>query len=123
MYFVWQIGDVDVIEVGGDLDAFSSPNLATAIDRCSRFVSRSLVVSLEFCEYCDASGISVLVRAKTRLGDGLRIVVPLENRIRRVFRITRLEESLSLDKSLQSALRIRPLSGSRAFDDRSEIAS
>jgi hypothetical protein len=57
-------------------------------------------VSLDACTYCDASGLSVLLRAKAVLGARLSIVVPARHVTRRIFEITNKVEPLGLREAL-----------------------
>lgn len=57
-------------------------------------------MSLDACTYCDASGLSVLLRAKAVLGARLSIVVPARHVTRRIFEITNKVEPLGLREAL-----------------------
>jgi anti-anti-sigma factor len=106
MYQVRQHDSAAVIAVDGALDIASAPELTAAVAVASEGGSaKSIVVSLDSCGYCDASGLGVLVPAKKRLGSRLAIVVPRTALVRRVFELTGLTKSLLVYPELSDALR------------------
>jgi anti-anti-sigma factor len=120
MFHVYEQGGVNVIEVAADLDIASSSALASAIELAARMPHRRTVVNLVDCQYCDSTGLSVLVRAKRRLGERLVIVGPSRGAGRRAFDITELTEALALCSTLEEALTIpeTPIGGSTQADQR-----
>lgn len=109
MHHVEQRGTSTVIHVDHDLDIASSPLLDASIRLAEGDTDSGIIVSLERCTYCDATGLTVLVRAKKRNGSNLTIVVPDTARCYRAFEITGLSKSLSLSPSLQRALEMVPI--------------
>lgn len=66
-----------------------------------------LVVDLLHCSYVDSAGLGVIARVDARcreVGVGLRLVVEPASGIERVLSMTRLNEVLYVDKSLDEAL-------------------
>jgi anti-anti-sigma factor len=104
IFSVSQKCDVSIIQVEDDLDIATSAGLASAIERATRSTLPRIVVSLETCRFCDASGLHVLLEAKTLLGSRLAIVVPPRCSARLIFEITELVNDLSLRDSLDEAL-------------------
>jgi len=104
VFDVHQVGEATIIDVAEDLDMCTSSALESTINLAALDLSKRVIVSLEKCLYCDASGLNVLVKARKRLGSMLLVVVPRANRIRRIFHITGLEEILSLSASLHDAV-------------------
>jgi anti-anti-sigma factor len=96
-------GEHSLINVGTDLDICSAASLASAI-RLAATVAPDVIVSLEDCGYCDASGLSALLAAKAALGARLSIVVPLGLPVRRVFEITNMASILALCHDLNEAI-------------------
>ena len=89
MHHVEQRGISTVIHVEHDLDIASAPMLDASI-RLAEAEERRVIVSLERCSYCDANGLTVLLRAKRRNGSNFAIVVPDSSRgFRGVFRYFR----------------------------------
>jgi anti-anti-sigma factor len=93
-----------VIHVDHDLDITSAPVLDASIRLAEADTDCRIVVSLERCSYCDANGLTVLIRAKKRNGSNFTVVVPDSERCRRVFEITGLSKSLSVFPNLERAL-------------------
>ena len=101
VFTITQRGDTCLILVEHDIDMFSSSALASSITLAAAGTQRRIIVSLETCSFIDASALTVLIQAKTELGDRLAIVVPLENRIRRIFEITNLISWLKITTTPQ----------------------
>jgi anti-anti-sigma factor len=107
MFHVRQTDDACIIEVDRDLDLVSASTLTSAIALADESAAgRTIIVSLEHSPYCDGSGLGVLATAKKLLGARLVIVVPLDNRVRRVFDLTGLSEHLALRSSVRDALAV-----------------
>ena len=87
-----------------DLDIGTSPSLAAVIELASSENLGRIIVSLESCPFCDASALTVLLRAKNALGSRLSIVVPASHSTRRIFEITGLTARLALCGDLDEAL-------------------
>lgn len=77
-------------ELEGEVDLLLPP------DRC--------VIDLSECRYIDTSTIAVLIRAFRRLGNHLRIVVPLRSHLERIFGIAGLHDVLPIVPTLERAL-------------------
>jgi anti-anti-sigma factor len=110
MFHVYEQGGVNIIEVATDLDIASSGALASAIELAANMPYPRSIVNLVDCQFCDSTGLSVLVRAKRRLGDRLAIVGPSRSAGRRAFDVTELTEALALCATLEEALTIPPKS-------------
>jgi anti-anti-sigma factor len=108
MFHVYEQDGVNIIEVAADLDIASSGALASAIELAAFMPYPRTVINLVDCQYCDSTGLSVLVRAKRRLGERLIIVGPSRISGRRAFDVTELTEALALCTSLEEALTIPP---------------
>jgi anti-sigma B factor antagonist len=99
--------DQDVLTVGvvGEVDMSTAPRLLEILDAVSE-ASRLVVVDLTEVSFLDSSGLNVLVKAQRRLaprGIALRVVVPSDHALRRVFEIARLEEQLQIVESAEEA--------------------
>jgi anti-anti-sigma factor len=93
-----------VVRVVGDLDILCCNAFAEALDGAAQGPGR-VIVSLEDCEYCDSSGLLVLIRARKSLGERLVVVVPRDSGLNRLFDITGLSAGLATVVSLDRALR------------------
>jgi anti-sigma B factor antagonist len=100
------VGDALLIEVAGEVDMTSAPELGKAIELVPEQTSR-VVVDLSGVTFLDSSGLNALVRGSRSL-DGkeivFHVVVPGDSVVRRVFEITHLTESLSVVDSVDRAL-------------------
>jgi anti-anti-sigma factor len=97
-----------VVRVRGELDYSSSDRLGSAIEGTQQADAQPVVVDLSECRYIDSTVLTVLIRASKTLGDTLRIVVPLDSHIRRIFAITNLDRMLNLDEKFEGSPEERP---------------
>jgi len=104
MFTVSQHNDSSVIAVQHDLDLATTASLGRAIAHAALATGSRIVVSLVDCHYCDASGLRVLLAAKSQLGRRLSIVVPRVGSVRRIFELTELTERLELCDDLDLAV-------------------
>jgi len=93
---------VRVVPVTGEVDLANSSALEARIETALAEGPAVVVVDFSAADYIDSTVLSVLVRQKKHAGEQLRIVVPEESRLRRIFRLTGLEERLDLKTSLAS---------------------
>jgi anti-sigma B factor antagonist len=101
-------GATAVVRIRGELDYSSSDQLGSAIEGTQQANAQPVVVDFSECRYIDSTVLTVLIRASKALGDTLRIVVPLDSHIRRIFAITNLDRMLNIDEKLEGALEERP---------------
>lgn len=97
---------VIVLEITGEVDLDTAPELARALDIRGGDVDR-VVVDLTAVTFLDSSGLRALVEAWRRLAVleiALRVVVPTPSIVRRVFELTDLVETLGIVASLEDAL-------------------
>jgi anti-sigma B factor antagonist len=89
---------VRVIDIDGEITAFSERVLAEAHAEASKGVVRAVVLNFEDLAYMNSGGIGLLVttliRAK-RAGHGLR-AYGLSDHYREIFSITRLNEAIRI---------------------------
>ena len=91
-------GDVTVLTVRGELDAYSAPMLDEAFDRVLADGARRLVVDLASVGFIDSSGLRSMIRARKQVGDepeALRIRNPQPATVR-LLDITGLTEHFPL---------------------------
>jgi anti-anti-sigma factor len=93
----------EVLHVFGDVDITDDGNFEAAIERSIRD-GRPLVIDLAGCAYMGASALSVLVRAKARLGDALRLAAPATGFAGRLLTIAEMQRYFTIERSLESAL-------------------
>jgi len=97
---------VAVIQLGGEVDVYTSPRLKQEmVDLLNRGLV-NLVVDLNAVEYLDSTGLGVLIgglkRAREREGD-LRLICD-NMRILRIFEITGLTKIFDVDRTEADAL-------------------
>ena len=98
---------VSVIDIEGELTAFSEDVLMDAYNQASEREARAIVLNFEGLEYMNSSGIGLLVtllirvnREKQRL-----LTYGLTEHYRNIFQITRLDDAISIFDSEEEAVR------------------
>ena len=97
--------DVLMVAVAGEVDMSTAPRLLEILDAVSD-APRLVVVDLSEVGFLDSSGLNALVKGQRRLasrGIVLRVVVPSDHAVRRVFAIARLEDQLQIVESAEDA--------------------
>jgi anti-anti-sigma factor len=92
----------DVLHVFDEVDLATAPELERRVDQLTG--PRRCVLNFADCRYIDSSTLAVLIRAFRRLGDHLRIVVPLHSRVERVLGLAGLHDVLPIVPSMERAL-------------------
>jgi anti-sigma B factor antagonist len=87
-----------VIDLAGELDIASAPELKKAIDRATASGARIVIVDLHGLEFMDSTGISLLVRAhKSALKSEHRFaVIKGAPQVDRLLTLTGLDQQLTL---------------------------
>lgn len=95
-----------MVAAAGEVDVYTAPTLDTELTRAVEAGATAVVVDLSAVDFLDSTGLSVLVKALERLRerDGSLAVVVSAERVAKVFRITGLDEMLSLHATLDAAL-------------------
>lgn len=91
-------GSVPIIDLSGEVDAYTSARFREAMVDLIDTGAASLIVSMMKVEYIDSSGLGALVGGLKRSTErGGRIVIVCDNpQIRKVFEITGLEKVFPL---------------------------
>ncbi len=85
--------EINVVHVVGDVDIANSKQFEEMLMKGD--AGRGLVVNLTECSYIDSTGLSVLVRAKRRLGDAFSVIAHPEGMVRRILELTQLWKVLA----------------------------
>jgi anti-sigma B factor antagonist len=97
-----------LVEVGGEIDVASAPELRDCLNQTIDAGGRQLVVDLRQVSFIDSVGLGVLVGARRRLlrygHDGGLQLVCANGLILRVFRISGLDRVFPLHATLTDAL-------------------
>jgi anti-sigma B factor antagonist len=99
-------GGTLIIEVAGEVDMATAPELATAINDPDQTVER-VIVNLTEVSFLDSSGLNTLIHCAHELEErdvAVRVVSPRDENVRRVLEITRLIDRLNVVDSLDDAL-------------------
>jgi anti-sigma B factor antagonist len=101
------IDGVSVLAVHGEIDTFTAPRLAQAINHGLATSATALVVDLSKLEFLASAGMSVLLDGhKSAQGSGKRLIVVADGpATSRPMRLIGLDQELNLRASLDAALR------------------
>ncbi|HKA66857.1 MAG TPA: STAS domain-containing protein [Solirubrobacterales bacterium] len=104
-------GGIRVIEVRGELDLSTAPELARPLEDAVSTPEASVLIDLTECEFIDSTGIAIIVRAWQKLDGGAngegrgRLVICSDNdQVRRILDITGLELSIPIHGTRDEAL-------------------
>lgn len=99
-------GASTIVEVGGEIDIFTTPQLREHLDDLVRQGNNQLVVDLSQVEFLDSTGLGALAyrnRYLTERGGSMRLVCT-QDRILKIFRIIGLESAFGIYPSVAEAL-------------------
>jgi anti-anti-sigma factor len=101
------IDGVSILAVNGELDTFTAPRLAEAINHGLATSTTALVVDLSKLEFLASAGMSVLLDGhKSAQGSGKQLYVVADGpATSRPMRLMGLDQELNLRSSLEAALR------------------
>ena len=94
--------DCEVVEVDGELDCQTAPELAEALQHAAGD-GRPVVVDLSRLRFIDSSGLHILMSGAGS-EDGRRIIVCPPGNVARVLSIVRAEAAMSVHERLEEAL-------------------
>jgi anti-sigma B factor antagonist len=98
--------DVAVVTVGGEIDLYTAPQLRTELVESLALGARRLVVDMSRAEFCDSTGISVLLSAMKRSrdrGGDLELVAP-KPAVMKVLQVTGLDEVFVIHPDVDASL-------------------
>ena len=103
---VRRVGTDNVVDVAGDIDLNCSHPFQQALLTLLDENPRRLIVNLAGVAYMDSSGVASLVKvlSRARKSGCTLYLVALQERVRSVFEITRLDDVFSIRKTEQEAL-------------------
>ena len=95
-----------LVVVCGELDIYTAPRLHEALDAGIAAGVRNLVVDLSEVAFIESTALGVLVAATKRLqsGDGALAIVCPDEKMRRIFQITGLDQVFAMHTSRDEAL-------------------
>lgn len=98
-------GDVEIIEVGGEIDVYTAPRLREAIITAVDAGHTRLVIDVRKVDFLDSTGLGVLVGAlkRVRADGGSLDIVCTQERILKIFEITGLDKVFGLHATVDEA--------------------
>lgn len=104
---VRQAGDqTSVVDIEGEVSAFSERSLMAAYNQASEEGARSIILNFDRLDYMNSSGIGLLVTLLIRANrNGHHLLAyGLNEHYRRIFELTRLNEAIRVYDSEAAAL-------------------
>lgn len=97
---------VTVLTVSGELDHHTAPSLTQALEDTPFARGSRTVLDLSGLLYCDSTGITVLITAyhRAQATDSRLYLAGVNQDLMRVFRIVGLDQVLSFEPSVESAI-------------------
>ncbi|SER38301.1 anti-sigma B factor antagonist [Gracilibacillus ureilyticus] len=91
------------IKLAGEIDAYTAPKLKEALLPLVKKENVTVVVDLEHVNYMDSTGLGVFISAlkATKEYDSELRLVSLQDRVRRLFEITGLENIINIDSTVR----------------------
>lgn len=102
----YEIDDATVVEVGGELDALSAPELDQYMEATVNQKPRVVVLDLSGVDFMDSSGLGICIKSLKRVSDagGQMLLVVTTPRVMRVLEITGIDQSIPVAPSVDEAL-------------------
>jgi anti-anti-sigma factor len=97
------IDGAELVHVIGEIDLSAAPELEAILDTVADS-ARALILDFSACQYFDSTTITILIRKMKAFGERFVIVIPDDRPMRRVLRVCNLEDVLSIEPSLASAV-------------------
>jgi anti-sigma B factor antagonist len=107
MYFRSQIVDnVQIVELAGSFDAYHAPEVRQWINQALERDPVNLVVNLREVSFLDSTGLSTLVQfmKRMRMTNGDLCLCELQQPVRMIFELTRLDSVFEIFSSEEEAL-------------------
>ena len=98
------LGKLTLLHVMGELDISNYMELSEAIADAAGRSSGPLIVGFVECTYVDTSGLTALVGAHRKYGKRLRVVVPPDSKVRRIFEATGLHRALLVHDDFRAGI-------------------
>lgn len=100
-----RIGGIAVVSVSGVIDMLTSPELEAGIGSAQQTDAEAVVVDLTDVEFLSSAGMSVLVAARERVGDGAKFAVVADSpATSRPIKLVGLAERIGLHATLDEAI-------------------
>ena len=118
-----QVGGAIVVEVGGEVELHSAPQLREELHRVCEAEKPCIVVDLSGVSFIDSTGLGVLIGGLKRARErGSLSVVVTQYKVRRVFEITGLTGVFTLFDSVDEAIKACSRGGKKNSDKQPQDA-
>ena len=99
-------GDIHILEISGELDYHSSPELREKLTELTGKQAPKILVNLGGVDYMDSSGIATFVEAfqKAKRYQGRLILAALTDTVRGVFEIAKLDSIFEITSTVAEAV-------------------
>jgi anti-sigma B factor antagonist len=88
-----RVGDFSVVSVFGEIDLATEPQLREALEPLLSQPNPQVVLDLTNVDFCDSTGVTLLVRSRRRLGpSGRLLLVGAQPPVERLLQITGLDQ-------------------------------
>jgi len=98
--------EADILHVLGEVDLANADEFQAAMTALTKGAGE-VVADLTACTYMDSSGLRVIALAHKTIGDRLRVVIPQNGSVHRIFEITGLAGQFNACENVDAALRRR----------------
>jgi anti-anti-sigma factor len=99
-------GDIILLDIRGDVTAFSEPSLNSAYNRAKESGPKKILLKFEETAYINSGGIAVLIQilAQTRRNNQKIGITGLSDHFKKVFSMVGITKLATIYPSLQDAL-------------------
>lgn len=99
-------GDIILLDIHGDVTAFSEPSLNSAYNQSRESASKKIILKFEEAAYINSGGIAVLIQvlAQTRRNNQKIGITGLSDHFKKVFNMVGITKFATIYPSLQDAL-------------------
>ena len=100
----------NVLSLEGEIDLHVSPDIAAALRKMIGRKSKKVVVDLSRVTYIDSSGLAALIEGMQKVEEygGAFALVGLQETVRTIFEIARLDQVFRIFSDVDSALAAEP---------------
>jgi anti-sigma B factor antagonist len=101
-----QVNDAMILSPFGEIDLSRAPSFRMHINSVQSQRPKKLIIDLAGVPYMDSSGVATLVEAmqNARRGGGKLILCAMQDRVRSIFEIARLDMVFTIVKSTEDGL-------------------
>ena len=103
-------GEIVIVALKGRLDSSSAPQLGKSVEKVLLASHPKLAVDMSGVTFIDSSGLSALVQVMKRCRErqGAMVIFGLQQTVRMIFELTRLDKAFDLFPSEKEALKFFP---------------